>query len=237
MRMSSDMFPFASHEKYGYSLEYAGEELQKVGTLASELGHRLTTHVPQTNNLGSQTEKVVRDTIRDLSYHADMMDRMNLPVDSVMIIHLGGVYQDKESAIQRWEENFKKLPMSAQQRLVIENDEICYNVEEILPTCERLNIPLVLDYHHHSINPGTVPLEELIPLIKATWRRRGIRQKVHYSESRPNAVTVMERRAHSDYVEKIPMCGKDCDLMIEAKMKEQSVFHIYDKYNITYFTE
>ena len=28
MRMSSDMFPFASHNQYGYSLEYADAELQ-----------------------------------------------------------------------------------------------------------------------------------------------------------------------------------------------------------------
>jgi UV DNA damage repair endonuclease len=30
MRISSEMFPFASHAKYGYSLDYAAKEL-KVG--------------------------------------------------------------------------------------------------------------------------------------------------------------------------------------------------------------
>ena len=30
MRISSEMFPFASHDKYGYTLEYAEKEL-KVG--------------------------------------------------------------------------------------------------------------------------------------------------------------------------------------------------------------
>jgi len=28
MRLSSEMFPFASHAKYGYSLDYAAAELQ-----------------------------------------------------------------------------------------------------------------------------------------------------------------------------------------------------------------
>lgn len=28
MRISSDMFPFASHAKYGYSLDYAAAELK-----------------------------------------------------------------------------------------------------------------------------------------------------------------------------------------------------------------
>ena len=41
------MFPFASHGKYGYSLEYAAEELKAAGDLAKRLGHRLTTHPGQ----------------------------------------------------------------------------------------------------------------------------------------------------------------------------------------------
>lgn len=43
MRMSSEMFPFASHPEYGYTLEYAQEELKAAGDLAKKYGHRLTT--------------------------------------------------------------------------------------------------------------------------------------------------------------------------------------------------
>lgn len=45
MRMSSEMFPFASHPEYGYTLEYAQEELTAAGHLAKKYGHRLTTCV------------------------------------------------------------------------------------------------------------------------------------------------------------------------------------------------
>jgi UV DNA damage endonuclease len=42
------MFPFASHEEYGYSLEpFASEALEEAGKVAAELGHRLTTHPGQ----------------------------------------------------------------------------------------------------------------------------------------------------------------------------------------------
>ena len=34
MRISSELFPFASHDKYGYDLEYAAAEL-KVSVLPS----------------------------------------------------------------------------------------------------------------------------------------------------------------------------------------------------------
>ena len=41
------MFPFASHEKYGYNLEFAAEELKAAGDLAKKYGHRLTMHPGQ----------------------------------------------------------------------------------------------------------------------------------------------------------------------------------------------
>jgi len=48
MRLSSEMFPFASHAEYGYKLApFASEILAEVGKVAAELGHRLTTHPGQ----------------------------------------------------------------------------------------------------------------------------------------------------------------------------------------------
>lgn len=45
------MFPFASHAKYGYSLEYAAEELKEAGDLAKKYGHRLTMHPGQVRSI------------------------------------------------------------------------------------------------------------------------------------------------------------------------------------------
>ncbi|KAJ3993501.1 UV-endonuclease UvdE-domain-containing protein [Lentinula boryana] len=43
LRLSSEMFPFASHSIYGYSLEYCAPLLTEAGALAKKYGHRLTT--------------------------------------------------------------------------------------------------------------------------------------------------------------------------------------------------
>lgn len=230
MRMSSDMFPFASHKEYGYSLKYCKDELERIGEVAKKLGHRLTTHPGQTNNLGSPTEEVVQATIRDLSYHAEMMDLMGLDCNSVMIIHMGGVYGNKDETIERFRKRFKELPQNVRDRLVLENDEVCYNTQELLPICESEKIPLVFDWHHHRLNPGTLELDEMLKRIEKIWKDRGIRQKMHYSESRPECENgnLMQRRAHSDYVQSLPPCGK-VDLMIEAKMKEQALLYITEK--------
>lgn len=48
MRLSSEMFPFASHEEYGYKLApFAADTLAEVGKIVAELGHRVTTHPGQ----------------------------------------------------------------------------------------------------------------------------------------------------------------------------------------------
>ena len=233
MRISSGLFPFASHPLYGYSLEFCREDLKAVGDLAKRLGHRLTLHPGQTNNLGSPSPQVVLSTIKDLSYHAQILDLMELDADSVMIIHGGGVYDDKIKTLQRWEKEFRNLPANVRTRIVVENDEVCYSTEELLPLCEKLGIPLVFDWHHHDINPGVMDLGEILARVASTWEKRGIRQKMHYSESRENCnSTVMGRRGHSNKVRDIVMCGEHIDLMIEAKDKEQAVLHIYEKYNI-----
>jgi UV DNA damage endonuclease len=47
-RLSSEMFPFASHDVYGYKLApFASEALAEAGEVAAEFGHRLTTHPGQ----------------------------------------------------------------------------------------------------------------------------------------------------------------------------------------------
>lgn len=48
MRLSSEMFPFASHPEHGYRLApFAAEALAEAGKVATDLGHRLTTHPGQ----------------------------------------------------------------------------------------------------------------------------------------------------------------------------------------------
>ena len=51
MRLSSEMFPFASHQEYGYKLApFASEVLAEAGRVAGKLGHRLTTHPGQVSS-------------------------------------------------------------------------------------------------------------------------------------------------------------------------------------------
>jgi UV DNA damage endonuclease len=59
LRISTDLFPYASHAVHGYSLDYCAPLLARVGELANRLGHRLTAHPGQYTQLGSPNPDVV----------------------------------------------------------------------------------------------------------------------------------------------------------------------------------
>lgn len=232
------MFPFASHPEFGYKLApFASEALSEAGRVAAELGHRLTTHPGQFTQLGSPRKQVIDNAFRDLEYHAELLDLLKLPSqqdrDAVMILHMGGIFGDKPATLDRFRENYVKLPQNVKNRLVLENDDVCYSVHDLLPICEELNIPFVLDFHHHNIifdadkiREGTKDIMDLFPRILATWERKNITPKMHYSEPTPAAITGRQRRKHSARVATLPPCPPDMDLMIEAKDKEQAVFDL-----------
>ncbi|KAL1972780.1 hypothetical protein VTN31DRAFT_6322 [Thermomyces dupontii] len=238
MRLSSEMFPFASHPTYGYRLApFASEVLADAGRVAAELGHRLTMHPGQFTQLGSPRKQVTESSIRDLEYHSELLQLLRLPPqqdrDAVMVLHMGGVFGDKKATLDRWRENYKNLSQDIKNRLVLENDDVSWSVHDLLPICEELNIPLVLDFHHHNIvfdsdkvREGTLDIMQLFDRIKATWTRKGITQKMHYSEPMPDAITPRQRRKHSPRVSTLPPCDPTMDLMIEAKDKEQAVFEL-----------
>jgi UV DNA damage endonuclease len=191
---------------------------------------------------------VVDAAIRDLEYHDEMLSLLRLPEqqdrDAVMILHMGGVYGDKVATLDRFRKNYARLSPTIKKRLVLENDDVGWTVHDLLPICEELSIPLVLDYHHHNIlfdstkcREGTLDISdpELQARITATWTRKGIRQKMHYSEPCPGAVTPRDRRKHSPRVMTLPPCPPDMDLMIEAKDKEQAVFELMRNFKLPGF--
>jgi len=247
LRLSSEMFPFASHEEYGYKLApFASKTLAEVGKVAAELGHRLTTHPGQFTQLGSPRKQVIDNALRDLAYHTELLSLLKLPPqqnrDAVMILHLGGVFGDKAATLDRFRENYKGLSQGVKDRLVLENDDVGWSVHELLPLCEELNIPMVLDFHHNNIifdaghmREGTKDILELFPRIIATWKRKNITPKMHYSEPTPAAITGRQRRKHNPRVATLPPCPPDMDLMIEAKDKEQAVFELMRTFKLPGF--
>lgn len=229
-RMSSSIFPWMSEYEISYLPQFEKLKilLQGVGRIAKQKGQRLSFHPGPFNVLGSPNENVVRKTIKDLNQHAEIMDLMGLPQtpEYPINIHLGGAYGDKESAMQRFCINFKRLSESAQKRLVVENDDksSMFSVKDLYDGIYSvIGIPITFDYHHHRFCNGGLSEEEAIKLASETWGEN--RQLTHYSSCRKTMESPDQKaQAHADFLyEKIKTYGLSIDIEIEAKAKEQAL--------------
>ena len=224
-RLSSDIVPWASEFNLSdmKDFEKFSNILRGAGTLATTYGQRITTHPGPFNVLVSPNERVVQNTITDLSNHGEIFDLMGLsrtPYNKINI-HCNGVYGDKQSAMDRFCKNFELLPESVQTRLTVENDDKAsmYSVKDLMYIHERIGIPIVFDYHHHTFNTGGLTEQEALELAMSTWG--DIKPVVHYSESRTLEDETAKPQAHSDFIySKINTYGHDIDIVVEAKMKE-----------------
>jgi UV DNA damage endonuclease len=222
-----------------YDYDFAIPLLKQIGQKARDYNHRLTFHPGQFNVLGTPRAKVLKQTIADLQYHADVLDLMEMGKDSVMVIHGGGVYGDMIGTKERWIQSYNTLPENIKNRLVLENCEKSYSIIDCLEISDRCGVPVVFDTHHfecHKLLHPDVKFEEpeyYIPLILETWKRKGIKPKFHVSEQGDGKIG-----KHSDYIEILPKYlleipekyGVHIDIMIEAKMKELSIEKLYEKY-------
>jgi UV DNA damage endonuclease len=239
-RLSSDLFPHKSNPLAPqYSFDFAEDLLKQIGDKSREYNQRLTFHPGQYNVIGTPTREVFLKTCIDLKYHADVLDLMEMNQDSVMVIHGGGVYKDKEKTIDRWCSQYYELPENVKKRIVLENCEKNFSIVDCLEVSKRINIPVVFDSHHFEcykiLHPDEKFLEpqEYMKDILETWSNRGIKPKFHVSEQGSGKCG-----HHSDYIEEIPeylleipkLYNINIDIMIEAKMKEQAIFKLYQKY-------
>jgi UV DNA damage endonuclease len=147
-------------------------------------------------------------------------------------IHCNGVYGDKLSAMDRFCENYLKLSDSVKKRLTVENDDkaTMYNVKDLMYIHNKINIPIVFDYHHHTFNTGDLSEEEALKLAITTWG--DITPVVHYSESKAlhEENNKLKPQAHSDYIKSLPNTyGLNVDIMVEAKAKELAILPFIKK--------
>jgi UV DNA damage endonuclease len=162
-----------------------------------------------------------------------MLEAMGLEKESLINIHIGGAYGDKESSLERFRVNLKTLPTRIKEIMTLENDDKTYTADETLSICQKEEIPLVFDYHHHMANTGDASLEVLLPEIFKTWETRNVLPKIHISA--PKSASAF--RSHADYVDLefikplldiLHSLDQDVDFMIEAKQKDLALLQLVE---------
>ena len=224
-RMGQSLIPFASHPDFPYDWEAEhGAELQKAGELAHELGIRLSMHPGQYINPGSPKPEVAERSQVELRYVARIFTIMGSP-DGVIVLHMGGAYQDKTATARQFIEAMRPEEETLSY-LALENDERIWTVAEVSETATALGIPAITDTLHHDLNPAGLTLKEAFDLSLPTWEVRRVRPKLHISTQNPEKQAgahaySIDLRDWDALVEALD--GRDADVMVEAKGKEQAL--------------
>ncbi|MDF2483835.1 MAG: uvdE [Herbinix sp.] len=227
-RISSELIPFGSHpvNKVHWWKDYR-EVFEELGTIIKKAGLRVSMHPGQYTVLNSNHQEVIDKAVQELIYHARLLDALGVDQSNKLILHIGGVYDNRTEAANRFIREYGLLPEEVKRRLVIENDERCFNISEVLRISKVCGAPVIFDNLHHHINP---PVEELsdyqwITQCNHTWSEVDGKQKIHYSQQKDQA----KPGSHSDtinistFIEYYQQLKSvDPDIMLEVKDKNLS---------------
>lgn len=226
-RMSSSMIPLATHPSVNYDVFNRYDmNFKDIGNIIKKNNLRVDMHISAYCVLNSESEDVVTSTINILKFYQKMYEAMN--INSIVVLHVGGKAKGKREGAKRFINNFNKLDSKTKKIVVLENDDISYNIRNTLSICETLNIPMVLDYLHFKVNKNNEKIEDFIERIFNTWDTT---PKVHFSTSKDKK----NKRSHADYIDsdefidflnKVKFTNRDFDVMIEAKAKDDALFRL-----------
>lgn len=233
-RFTSKLVPLATHpltDNWDYTEDF-NEEFTQIGEFVRENDFRVSAHPDHYTLINASSQKIVEDSIRDLDYHVKLYEAMGLDdYKYKLVMHIGGVYKNKELSIERFKESFQKLPDRIKRRLILENDDKAYTAKDVLEICRDLKVPMVLDVHHHNCVNNGEALEDMLEDIFKTWSGEYFPPKIHFSSPK----SIKEFRSHADNIEPgefekfLKMARKvnmDFDVMLEAKNKDNALFNL-----------
>jgi UV DNA damage endonuclease len=182
-------------------------------------------HPDQFTLINSVDEAIFRRSVKELSYHAEVLDLLGLDMSAKIQIHVGGVYADRRESIERFIERYRMLPKAVKSHLVVENDDRCYGVKDCLYISRATGVPVLFDSFHDSVLWSGMPIDEIMKEVAVTWRKEDGIPMVDYSSQQgsaragAHAFTIDEEGFRKFLNDTMPF---DLDIMLEIKDKEKS---------------
>jgi UV DNA damage endonuclease len=199
--------------------------------------------------LNSPEERIAAGAARDFICHAELLDALGVDFNAKIVTHVGGVYGEREAAADRFVRHYQALPQNVRDRLVLENDEVSWSVDDVLKINRRTGVPLVFDNLHHAVNnPSNMPAHEALRAMIATWPNDQ-KPKIHFSSQRREERRLSRRDRATGHVQEVTAKAKpgqhddwidvtefitlldgandlQFDVMLEAKQKQLALLRL-----------
>lgn len=226
-RISSDLFPRITCPDFGCNISdlsnfnQISKQLKAIGDFAILNGHKLSFHPNHFVCLGSDKERVIENSIKDIEMHSNICDLIdpNNMLDIPINIHIGGNYGSQYKLVSsRFSKAFFRLSKDVQKRLVIENDDKKkgWSAQKLYHYIySEIGTPITFDIHHWNFCHDQSSMQDDFKLAFSTWDNRNM--QVHYSQSAKGKKT-----AHSDYFDKpIPSFIEEYPVYVHLECKEK----------------
>lgn len=235
-RFTSRFIPLANHGEVA-DWDYITPlklKLRDLGEFIKAAKIRVDFHPDHFVLLNSPNKDILKKSIKTLFMHYLLLKNMDIEPIHRSVLHVGGLYNDTEKALERFVENWMHVPEKLQRMIMLENDDTSFTVEDTLYLCEKLGIPLVFDYHHHLAHNKNDKWESNWERIVKTWEPSPLPMKMHISSPKSEK----QFRHHADYVDvqmfftflkEINGSIPQIDCMIEAKKKDAALFQLMEE--------
>ncbi|MGM7702815.1 UV DNA damage repair endonuclease UvsE [Pseudalkalibacillus sp. Hm43] len=232
-RMTSRLVPLATYEElpdWNY-MDAITEELHDIGEFVKEKDMRVDFHPDHFVLVNTPKKDVLKMTVKTLMLHKRLLDGMSIDPTHRCVLHVGGMYGDRQIALERFVDNWMLIPTGVQEMIILENDDKSFHLEDTLYLCEKLGVPLVFDYHHHLAHHENEHWEEEWERVVKSWSTSPLPVKMHISSPKSEK----QFRSHADYVNvemfmdflnQIKGSVDQIDCMIEAKKKDEALFQL-----------
>lgn len=244
-RMHSNVIPaelYADPVALGRQLDECQAQIEQLQQLICQAEIRLSFHPYSQVTLNALNEEQAERARRDLAAQTALLDALGLGPEAVVILHVGGVYDNPRLSAERFVRRYEALPAPVRRRVVLEQDDGRYDHAAVRAIHEACGMPLVLDNLHHRVyNAEQVPMREALAYSLGTWPR-DVKPKVHFTSAR-SEMRLLEgsRRVklptwteHADFVVPFEFIDwmenarglRTFDIMLEAKARDLALVQL-----------
>lgn len=230
-RLSSKLIPLATKSDviFDYIDQYK-DYYNSIAKIIKDNKLRIDFHPDEFCVLNSTKSEVVKNSIAILEYHYNLLKALEIK-NKILVLHIGGNTFGKKNSISRFINNFNTLSKDIQESIAIENDDKIFNISDCVYISKNINVPVILDYHHHICNHDELDINDYLKDILSSWHNTT--PKMHFSS--PKNKTKKDFRSHNDYInvdafinfiDLLKPFNHDIDIMIEAKAKDEALFRL-----------